>query len=120
MSRFFIDRPIFAWVLGLVLILAGGIEISQLPISQYPEIAPPAVNITATYSGADAETVANTVVRPILQQMSGLDGLEYIDSTSESDGVVTITLTFKQGTDPNIAQVQVQDKLQLAEADTAD
>jgi multidrug efflux pump len=116
MSRFFIDRPIFAWVLALVLMLAGGIEISQLPISQYPSIAPPQISITTTYAGASAQTVSDTVVRPILQQMSGLDGLEYIDATSESDGTVTITLTFAQGTDPNIAQVQVQNKLSLAEA----
>ncbi len=116
MSRFFIDRPIFAWVLALVLMLAGGIEITQLPISQYPSIAPPQISISTTYAGASAQTVSNTVVRPILQQMSGLDGLEYIDATSQSDGVVAITLTFKQGTDPNIAQVQVQNKLSLAES----
>ncbi|MDE2390073.1 MAG: efflux RND transporter permease subunit, partial [Rhodospirillales bacterium] len=91
MSRFFIDRPIFAWVLALVVMLAGAIEILQLPIAQYPEIAPPAVSISATYAGASAQTVANTVVRPILQEMSGLDGLEYIDSTAESTGTVTIT-----------------------------
>ncbi len=116
MSRFFIDRPIFAWVLALVLMMAGAIEITQLPIAQYPSIAPPAISISTTYAGASAETVADTVIRPILQQMSGLDGLEYIDSTAESTGAATITLTFKQGTDPNIAQVQVQDKLSLAEA----
>jgi multidrug efflux pump len=116
MSRFFIDRPIFAWVLALVLMLAGGIEIFRLPISQYPSIAPPSISITTTYAGASAQTVSDTVVRPILQQMSGLDGLEYLDATSESNGTVTITLTFKQGTDPNIAQVQVQNKLSLAEA----
>jgi hydrophobe/amphiphile efflux-1 (HAE1) family protein len=116
MSRFFIDRPIFAWVLALVLMMAGAIEILLLPIAQYPSIAPPSVSITTVYAGASAQTVSDTVVRPILQQMSGLDGLEYIDATSESDGAVTITLTFKQGTDPNIAQVQVQNKLSLAES----
>jgi multidrug efflux pump len=116
MSRFFIDRPIFAWVLVLVLMMAGTIEIFLLPISQYPAIAPPAISISTTYAGASAQTVADTVVRPILQQMSGLDGLEYIDSTAESNGTAAITLTFKQGTDPNIAQVQVQNKLSLAEA----
>ncbi len=116
MSRFFIDRPIFAWVLALVLMMAGAIEITQLPISQYPEIAPPAVSITGTYAGASAQTVADTVIRPILQQMNGLDGLEYIDLTSELNGTYSIILTFKQGTDPNIAQVQVQNKLSLAEA----
>lgn len=116
MSRFFIDRPIFAWVLALVLMMAGAIEIFSLPIAQYPSIAPPAISISTTYAGANSSTAANTVIRPILQQMSGLDGLEYIDSTSQSSGAVTITLTFKQGTDPNIAQVQVQNKLSLAEA----
>ncbi|HTQ71272.1 MAG TPA: efflux RND transporter permease subunit [Acidocella sp.] len=115
MSRFFIDRPIFAWVLALVLMMAGAIEITRLPIAQYPSIAPPAISISTTYAGASAETAADTVIRPILQQMTGLDGLEYIDSTAEATGAVNITLTFKQGTDPNIAQVQVQNKLALAE-----
>ena len=108
MSRFFIDRPIFAWVLALVLMMGGAIEILSLPIAQYPSIAPPQISISTTYAGASAQTVSDTVVRPILQQMNGLDGLEYIDATSEADGAVTISLTFKQGTDPNIAQVQVQ------------
>src|ERR1700742_2505677 len=116
MSRFFIDRPIFAWVLALVVMLAGAISISQLPVAQYPSIAPVQISITTPYAGASAQTVADTVVRPILQQMTGLDGLEYIDATSESDGAMTIDLTFKQGTDPDIAQVQVQNKLSLAEA----
>jgi hydrophobe/amphiphile efflux-1 (HAE1) family protein len=115
MSRFFIDRPIFAWVLALVVMLAGGIEIMQLPIAQYPSIAPPQISITTTYPGASAETVADTVVRPTLQQMSGLDGLEYISSSTQSNGTMEIDLTFVQGTDPNIAQVQVQNKLALAE-----
>src|SRR5580698_1007861 len=78
MSRFFIDRPIFAWVLGLVLMLGGGVEIFRLPVAQYPSIAAPQISITVTYPGASAQTVADTVVRPILQQMSGLDGLEYV------------------------------------------
>src|ERR1700686_4069686 len=114
MSRFFIDRPIFAWVLGLILMLAGGIEILQLPIAQYPSIAPPQIAIAVSYPGASAQTVADTVVRPILQQMSGLDGLEYVSSTTQSNGQMSINLTFVQGTDPNIAQVQVQNKLALA------
>ncbi len=116
MSRFFIDRPIFAWVLALVLMMAGAIEITQMSIAQYPSIAPPAIAISTTYAGASAQTVSDTVIRPILQQMSGLDGLEYIDATAEASGSATITLTFKQGTDPNVAQVQVQNKLSLAEA----
>ncbi|MGO9135998.1 MAG: efflux RND transporter permease subunit [Methylovirgula sp.] len=116
MSRFFIDRPVFAWVLGLVLMLAGAIEINTLPIAQYPSIAPPQISISVTYPGASAQTVADTVVRPILQQMSGLDGLEYISSSTQADGSMEIDLTFAQGTDPNIAQVQVQNKLSLAQA----
>jgi multidrug efflux pump len=116
MSRFFIDRPIFAWVLGLVLMLGGGIEIFRLPVAQYPSIAAPQISITVTYPGASAQTVADTVVRPILQQMSGLDGLEYVASSTQSSGAMEIDLTFIQGTDPNIAQVQVQNKLSLAEA----
>src|SRR6202051_4718036 len=117
MSRFFIDRPVFAWVIGLVLMLIGGIEIFQLPVAQYPSIAAPQISITVSYPGASAQTVTDTVVRPILQQMSGLDGLEYISSSTQSDGSMEIDLTFLQGTDPNIAQVQVQNKLSLAEAD---
>jgi len=116
MSRFFIDRPVFAWVLGIILMLAGAIEIFQLPIAQYPSIAPPQIAITVNYPGASAETVADTVVRPILQRMSGLDGLEYISSSTQANGQMEIDLTFQQGTDANIAQVQVQNKLSLAEA----
>jgi multidrug efflux pump len=116
MSAFFIDRPIFAWVIGLILMLVGGVEIFQLPIAQYPTIAPPQIAITVTYPGASAQTVNDTVVRPIQQQMSGLDGLEYISSTTQSSGAMEIDLTFRQGTDVNIAQVQVQNKLSLAEA----
>ncbi len=115
MSRFFIDRPIFAWVLALLLMLLGGLSILRLPIAQYPNIVPPQISISATYPGASAQTVANLVIRPILQQMSGLDGLEYIDATSESNGTAEIDLTFTQRTDPNTAQVQVQNKLSLAE-----
>ncbi|WP_158742931.1 efflux RND transporter permease subunit [Acidisphaera sp. L21] len=116
MSAFFIDRPVFAWVIGLILMLVGGVEIFQLPIAQYPTIAPPQIAVTVTYPGASAQTVADTVVRPIEQQMNGLDGLEYIASTAQASGSMEIDLTFKQGTDVNIAQVQVQNKLSLAEA----
>jgi len=116
MSRFFIDRPVFAWVLAIIVILIGGISILTLPVAQYPEIAPPEVSITVTDPGASAQTVNDTVVRPILQQMSGLDGLEYISSTTESNGAMSINLTFLQGTDPDIAQVQVQNKLAIASA----
>jgi multidrug efflux pump len=116
MSSFFIDRPVFAWVIALILMLVGGLAIFTLPIAQYPSIAAPQIAITVVYPGASAQTVADTVVRPINQQMSGLDGLEYISSTAASSGAMEIDLTFKQGTDPNIAQVQVQNKLSLAEA----
>ncbi|MCQ4287424.1 efflux RND transporter permease subunit [Pseudomonas stutzeri] len=114
MSRFFIDRPIFAWVIALVIMLAGGLAILGLPVNQYPSIAPPAVGISVSYPGASAQTVQDTVVQVIEQQMNGIDGLRYISSESNSDGSMTITITFNQGTDPDIAQVQVQNKLQLA------
>ena len=114
MSRFFIDRPIFAWVIAIVIMLAGGLALTLLPVAQYPSIAPPSVSISATYPGASAETLANTVTAPIEQQMKGIDHLEYLSSVSDSSGSVTITLTFAQGTNPDTAQVQVQNKLQLA------
>ena len=117
MSRFFIDRPIFAWVLALVLMLAGSIEIFLMPKAQYPSIAAPQITITATYPGGSAQTVADTVIRPILQHMNGLDGLEYISSSAQSNGSMEIDLTFAQGTDPNIAEVQVLNKLSLANPD---
>jgi HAE1 family hydrophobic/amphiphilic exporter-1/multidrug efflux pump len=114
MARFFIDRPIFAWVLAIVVMLAGILSISILPIAQYPAIAPPAVAITANYPGASAQTLEDTVTQVIEQKMKGLDRLSYMASTSESSGQVTITLTFENGTDPDTAQVQVQNKLSLA------
>ena len=114
MSKFFIDRPIFAWVIALVIMLAGGLSILKLPINQYPSIAAPAVGISVRYPGASAQTVQDTVVQVIEQQLNGLDGLRYISSESNSDGSMSITVTFEQGTDPDIAQVQVQNKLQLA------
>ncbi|MBA1273655.1 efflux RND transporter permease subunit [Stutzerimonas azotifigens] len=114
MSRFFIDRPIFAWVIALVIMLAGGLSILSLPVNQYPSIAAPAVGIAVNYPGASAQTVQDTVVQVIEQQLNGLDGLRYISSESNSDGSMSITVTFDQGTNPDIAQVQVQNKLQLA------
>ncbi|OEC37585.1 aminoglycoside/multidrug transporter permease [Pseudomonas sp. 1D4] len=114
MSKFFIDRPIFAWVIALVIMLAGGLSILKLPINQYPSIAAPAVAIQVSYPGASAQTVQDTVVQVIEQQLNGIDGLRYISSESNSDGSMSITATFEQGTNPDIAQVQVQNKLQLA------
>ncbi|WP_312346287.1 efflux RND transporter permease subunit [Leclercia sp.] len=114
MANFFIQRPIFAWVLSIILMLAGGLAILKLPVAQYPTIAPPAVAISATYPGADAQTVQDTVTQVIEQNMNGIDNLMYMSSTSDSAGSVTLTLTFQSGTDPDIAQVQVQNKLQLA------
>jgi len=114
MSNFFIDRPIFAWVIALVIMLAGGLSILNLPVNQYPSIAPPAVGISVSYPGASAQTVQDTVVQVIEQQLNGIDGLRYISSSSNSDGSMEITVTFDQGTNPDIAQVQVQNKLQLA------
>ncbi|HEY2464542.1 MAG TPA: efflux RND transporter permease subunit [Steroidobacteraceae bacterium] len=114
MSQFFIDRPIFAWVLAIVIMLVGGLAIKTLPIAQYPSIAPPAIAITVSYPGASAETVQSTVVQVIEQQLSGIDHLLYFSSESDKDGSMTITLSFEQGSNPDIAQVQVQNKLQLA------
>ncbi len=114
MVNFFIDRPIFAWVIAIVIMLAGAWAVSTLPVAQYPSIAPPAISISVTYPGASAETVQNTVTQVIEQQMSGLDHLLYFSSESDKDGTMTITLYFAQGTNPDISQVQVQNKLQLA------
>ena len=114
MAKFFIDRPIFAIVLSLLIMLAGGLSVATLPIEQFPPVAPPTVQISTTFPGASATTVQDTVVQVIEQQMSGLDNLLYMSSTSDDTGQSTTTLTFATGTDPNIAQVQVQNKLSLA------
>src|ERR1700694_1700137 len=114
MSKFFIDRPIFAWVIAIVLMMFGALAVVTLPVAQYPSIAPPAVAINVIYPGASADTVQSTVVQVIEQQLSGLDHLLYFSSESDKDGSMTITLNFEQGTNPDIAQVQVQNKLQLA------
>ena len=114
MARFFIDRPVFAWVIALGIMLVGLITLRGLPVAQYPDIAPPGIQISLTYPGASAETVQNTVVQVIEQQMTGLDGLLYFSSESNRDGSATIRLTFAQGTNPDTAQVQVQNKLSLA------
>jgi len=114
MARFFIDRPIFAWVIAIIIMLAGALAMLKLPISMYPEVAPPAVSISANYPGASAKVVEDSVTQIIEQNMKGLDGLIYFSSNSSSNGQASITLTFESGTDPDIAQVQVQNKLQLA------
>jgi HAE1 family hydrophobic/amphiphilic exporter-1/multidrug efflux pump len=114
MSRFFIDRPVFAWVISIVLMGIGILSVLSLPVSQYPQIAPPTVTVNATYPGASAQTVANTVTQIIEQQLTGIDGMRYFSSNSTSSGTSTVTLTFETGTDPDIAQVQVQNKLSQA------
>src|ERR1700752_3549310 len=114
MVNFFIDRPVFAWVLAIVIMLMGALAITTLPIAQYPKIAPPAISIQVTYPGASADTVQSTVTQVIEQQLSAIDHLLYFGSESDADGTLTITLYFEQGTNPDIAQVQVQNKLQLA------
>ncbi len=114
MARFFIDRPIFAWVIAIIIMLVGALAITQLPISMYPTIAPPAVTVSASYPGASARVVEDSVTQVIEQSMKGLDGLIYMAATSEATGSASITLTFDNATNPDIAQVQVQNKLQLA------
>lgn len=114
MARFFINRPIFAWVIAIMVMLAGLLAIKTLPVSQYPPIAPPQITINAVYPGASAQTVQDTVTQVVEQKLNGIDNLIYMSSTSDSAGAVAINLTFMAGTDPNIAQVQVQNKLQLA------
>lgn len=114
MAHFFIDRPIFAWVIAILIMLFGVLAINTLPVAQYPNIAPPEVSITAVYPGANAKTIEDTVVQVIEQKLKGIDNLNYMYSTSDSSGRGEITLSFTAGTDPDIAQVQVQNKLQLA------
>jgi multidrug efflux pump len=114
MSRFFIDRPIFAWVIAIAIMLAGALAIRILPVAQYPRIALPAITVTATYPGASAKTLEDTVTQVIEQQMKGIDNLKYMSATSSATGAAEIIVTFEAGTDPDIAQVQVQNKLQLA------
>lgn len=114
MSRFFIDRPVFAWVISIIIMLAGALSIMQLPVEQYPNIASPSVSINATYPGASAETLENSVTQVIEQSLTGIDYMRYFSSSSDSSGTATITVTFEPEADPDIAQVQVQNKLQAA------
>ncbi|YCH31620.1 efflux RND transporter permease subunit [Erwinia sp. D4-22] len=114
MAKFFIDRPIFAWVIAIIIMLAGALSILKLPIEQYPNVAPVAIQINANYPGADAKTLQDSVTQVIEQNMNGIDGLMYMSSNSDSSGALQLTLSFQSGTDADIAQVQVQNKLQLA------
>lgn len=114
MSKYFINRPIFAWVIAILIMLVGIIAMRHLPVEQYPQIAPPTVSVSAVYPGADAQTVENTVTQVIEQQMKGLDGLMYMSSGSSANGLASITLTFENDVDPDTAQIQVQNKLQAA------
>ncbi|MEI8079478.1 MAG: efflux RND transporter permease subunit, partial [bacterium] len=115
-SQFFLDRPVFAWVIAIVMMVLGGLAIHNLPISQYPPIAPPAIAIDSYYPGASAETVENSVTQLIEQKMTGFDDLLYLGGTSDSAGASRVELTFKPGTDPDLAWAKVQNKLQLAMA----
>src|SRR3954451_7607330 len=114
-SRFFIDRPIFASVLSIVVTLAGGIAVFTLPIAQYPEITPPTVEVSAVYPGANAKVVADTVAAPVEQQVNGVEGMMYMSSQCTNDGNYTLTVTFNLGIDLNIAQVLVQNRVALAQ-----
>ncbi len=114
MANFFIDRPVFAWVIAIIMMLGGALSIMKLPIEQYPDIAPPSVSVNAVYTGADAATVENTVTQILEQNLTGLDNLMYMSSNSSSDGQVTVTLTFEPGTNPDTAQVQVLNKVEQA------
>src|SRR5437899_549172 len=114
MTRFFVDRPIFATVISVVFVLAGGVAVFTLPVAQYPEVTPPTVLVTAVYPGANAQTVRDTVAAPIEEQVSGVEGMIYMSSQSTNDGAYTLTVTFKQGMDSDMAQVLVQNRVSLA------
>jgi HAE1 family hydrophobic/amphiphilic exporter-1 len=116
LSKFFIYRPIFATVLSLVIIVAGVTAYFGLPVAEYPNLAPPTIQVTATYPGADSETIAQTVASPIEQEVNGIEGMLYMSSTSSSDGRYALNVTFETGTDLDIATVQVQNRIAIAEA----
>ncbi|MET3130617.1 multidrug efflux pump [Oxalobacteraceae bacterium GrIS 1.11] len=116
MAKFFIDRPVFAWVIALFILLGGALAITQLPVAQYPTIAPPSIVVTATYPGATAQVLDDAVTSVIEQEMNGADGLQYVESQSEANGQVTITVTFQPGTNPDLAAVDVQNRIKRVEA----
>src|SRR6476660_9823317 len=114
-SKFFIVRPIFAAVLSIVITLGGGISVWTLPVAQYPEVTPPTVEVSASYPGANSQTVLDTVAAPIEQQVNGIEGMMYLSSQSTNDGAYTLTVTFRPGTNLNLAQVLVQNRVALAQ-----
>src|SRR5580693_5937220 len=114
LARFFIDRPVLAWVISLVIVLLGGIAAALLPIAQYPDVTPPTVRVTASYPGANAQVVADTIAAPIEQQVNGVEGMLYMSSQSSNDGSYTLDVTFQLGIDTNMAQVLVQNRVAIA------
>src|SRR5438132_9909153 len=113
-AHFFITRPVFAMVISVLVVLAGGLALTQLPIAQYPEVVPPQVVVTAVYPGADAKTVSETVASPIEDQVNGVEGMMYMESQCTNDGAMQLTVTFKLGTNPDMAQVLVQNRVAIA------
>src|SRR5271157_2240090 len=113
-ARFFVDRPVFSTVISLVIVLAGGVAVFTLPIAQYPDVTPPTVLVIASYPGANATTVRDTVAAPIEEQVSGVEGMMYMSSRCTNDGAYNLTVTFKLGTDSDMAQVLVQNRVALA------
>src|SRR5207248_2511479 len=120
LARFFIDRPVLAWVISIVIVLLGGIAAGLLPVAQYPQVTPPTVRVTAVYPGANAVVVADTVAAPIEQQVNGVEGMMYMSSQSSNDGSYTLDVTFELGTDINIAQVLVQNRVAIAQPQLPD